>query len=250
MQQTLQTHWLWRLARRALPGVAFGLLSLSLSFLYFYHVRSALAGQGATTTPQVQTGPFVADLRHDYYMPSGQLARTVQLRYVRYKDGGHVMQQSETYPIRLQLMSEIFDMQNERKIFLEPNTKSRITMPYSQAEQINFRAGVWEETCPTEDLTVLPGDSYLGYRTTHIIKHFGSDMTIERWMIPELDCFSVKEIEVIRGARSERIAVSLKEGDPSGTTQSQLMTTSNDHRLPSRNYIKVPLAMLSYWARN
>ena len=57
------------------------------------------------------------------------------------------------------------------------------------------------------------------------MKQWGGTDVTERWMIPELDCFSVKEIYSSSGARNVTVVESLQEGEPDRS----LMAVSPDY---------------------
>jgi hypothetical protein len=65
---------------------------------------------------------------------------------------------------------------------------------------------------------IIPGKALdFGHQTLHITEHWvpkDPADAIERWMIPELDCFTVKEIYRSAGARTEEVVESLEEGEP------------------------------------
>jgi len=209
---------------------AVALLSGVVSYVVFVNPGGARAQSGAVP---ITVRPFVAELRVDYYPPSGKLVRTQLLTYGRYADAGHVMRQTQSYPVARELMGEVFDMQHEVKIFLDPRTKSKMTMAFPRAEQISFRAGLWEENCPARNEVTewTPADDMLGYKTVRVTKKFGPSWTTERWMIPMLNCFTVREVDMASSARTERTALKITEGEPDSAMIDAL--TSYTERSPA-----------------
>jgi hypothetical protein len=203
--------------RRA--GACLGVCLLSLGASFLFYSNRARAAQAATQPRPVR--PLMARRVTNYYDPSGRLSATIESQYARYGDHSLVVHQQQRYPNERDLLSQILDRQAEREIYLDPRTRSVVTMTFPRAKQESLTSGSWEESCPTEDMAnATPGGVYFDYQTLHITKHWiAKDPTdaTERWMIPELDCFTVKEIYRSSGARTEEIVESLEAGEPDRT---------------------------------
>ena len=159
--------------------------------------------------------PLSAKSTTNYYHPSGKLAMTIWTQYDRYSDHSLVLHQQQRYPMPVELLSQILDRRTEREIYLDPQTRSATTMTSSRAQQESATSGSWEESCPVEDMAnASPGGVFFGHQTLRITKQWAPTSTTERWMIPELDCFTVKEIYSSGGARTEKVVESLQEGEP------------------------------------
>jgi hypothetical protein len=194
--------------------IGVGLLGFAASFLFYVH--RARAAQ-APTEPR-PCKPLQARRVINYYGPSGTLALASEVLYVRYSDHSLVVQGRQRYPKQDDTFTHISDRQTEREIYLESHTRSVTTMTFPRAKQESLTSGSWEESCPAEDMpNATPDGVYFGHQTLHITERWvPKDPTdaIERWMIPELDCFSVKEIYRSAGARTEEVVESLEEGEP------------------------------------
>jgi len=203
--------------RHAATCVGVSLLSLGASFVFYAH--RARAAQAA------QVGPLIARSTTHFYDPSGRLAFVTALQYVRYSDHSEVWAGQDVYPKTREGLTHIVNRQTEREISFDPLTKSVITMHFTRAEQQNA-SGAWEASCPVEDMAnASPGGVFFGHQTLHIVRQWGGTDVTERWMIPELDCFSVKEIFTSSGARNVTVVESLQEGEPDRS----LMAVSPDY---------------------
>ena len=100
-------------------------------------------------------------------------------------------------------------------ILVDPRTKSRVTRMYPRQELLGYLTNMEEESCPG-NLSDLPrGDVFFEHQTRRITTHDTSDGVQERWMIPELECLSVKEIQRRGTLHNDINAISLNEGEPS-----------------------------------
>ena len=188
-------------------------LAGSLATHLLFHGPSAQALQ--TPMPHAVRA-FTAKKRTSYFSRAGTMSVQVLSTYHRFSDGGTVTEQRQTYPEKLDLNGEIFDMQLERKILREPVTKSMITMRFPRQDHVRFLLGLLEENCPGQEemSRATPGGEYLVYHTLRIGTELGSDW-MERWVIPELQCFATKQIFLAGGARTQTDVISLREGEPS-----------------------------------
>jgi hypothetical protein len=168
---------------------------------------------GAQGTP---VKPVAATSRNNHYDQTGKLWFSTRVQYVRHSDRSTVLRQQELHPKKADLLTQILDRQTEREVFLEPLTRSVTTLALSRAEQESLTSGAWEGSCPVEDMAnASPGGVFFGHQTLHITKDWGAGEIAERWMILELDCFTVKEINTeADGQYSETVVESLHEGEP------------------------------------
>jgi len=209
--ETTRSHWRGWLRYVGTSAVV-GLLSLAASFVFY--ARRARAAQGLIASEPKPVKPLIARSTTRFYDPSGKLAFVIASHYVRYSDHSEVWSGQDLYPKTREGLTHIVDRQTEREISSDPLTKSVITMHFTRAEQQNT-SGAWEESCPVEDMAnASPGGVFFGHQTLHIVKQWGGTDVTERWMIPELDCFSVKEIDTSSGARNVKVVQSLQEGEP------------------------------------
>lgn len=212
-----EPSWKPNLIGFALSCVGLGVISLSVSF-FLFHARRVHACQVSYAAQHKLVRPFSAALTHSYYLPSGELSRVVAIDYLRYSDRTTVNRPTLRYPTTRELPWEVSDLATEVRLLLEPRTKSVTTTRYTRDEEYSFFSGAWEESCPAESeiSSSSPGGVYFGYQTLHVSKTWSPQWIQERWMIPELECFSVKEINTVPGgAHNELIAASLTEGEPS-----------------------------------
>ncbi len=143
---------------------------------------------------------------------------TISLEYARYGDHTLVLHQLRRYPAPEELLSQILDRQTEREIYLDPRTRSVTTMSFPRAKQEALTSHHEAESCRAEDIAnASPDGVFFGHQTLHVTEQWGpasAPDTTERWIIPELDCFTVKEIYRSGGARNEMVVESLQEGEP------------------------------------
>jgi hypothetical protein len=207
-------HWRWvRLFGYAVVCAVAGLSSLGLSFLFFSH-RARAAQVGTASEPQPMK-PWAVRSTMSFYDPSGRLVLVIASQYVRYTDRSMAGRAQQVYPRKMELLSHILDRQTEREVFLEPQTKSVTAMRLPRATQEKLTSSAWEGSCPVEDMKdATPGGVFFGHQTLHIVKNWGPGVATERWMIPELGCLSVKEIDTSHGARNVEVVESLQEGEP------------------------------------
>lgn len=107
-------------------------------------------------------------------------------------------------------------MRNERKLIIDPSTKSIITRVYGRQELLSDITNMEDESCP-DNLESLPRrEVYLGHQTRFVkIQEGPADAERERWIVPELECFPVKGMVRKGGAHNEINPISLNEGEPS-----------------------------------
>lgn len=187
--------------------MAAGLLSFWISHVAYSPATRVRAAQPAR--------PFTASIRTEYYSPTGNLARSVVREYARFSDRTMISRVREEFPTHDDSPWEIFDVRNERKLIIDPSTKSLNTRGYGRQELLSDITNMEDESCP-DNLESLPrSEVYLGYQTRFIKIHEDPDTDRERWIVPELECFPVKSIVRKGGAHNEINAISLNEGEPS-----------------------------------
>jgi hypothetical protein len=187
--------------------LAAGALSFAIAFVAYSPATRVRAAQSAR--------PFTASVRTEYYFPTGDLASSVVREYARFSDRTMISRVREEFPTHSELPWEIFDLRNERKLIVDPSTKSIITRGYGRQELLSNITNMEDESCP-DNLESLPrGEAYLGYRTRFIKTHEDPDTDQERWIVPELECFPVKSVVRRGSAHNEVNAISLNEGEPS-----------------------------------
>jgi hypothetical protein len=195
--------------------IAVALLGGSVSFLSTG--RSVKASGRAPIAP---TPPFSAAIVITHYWPdgTGRVALRSTWNYYRFTDGSYAQRNfRELEPDEGPGMDKVVDLRMRQELFLEPITKSVITLKYPPGEQLNEMEGAWEENCPGEDDSLESSEAggiFFGYPTVHVVKNFDSTWREERWMIRELRCFSVKEIDVAGAAKNEHETMSLVLGEP------------------------------------
>jgi hypothetical protein len=182
------------------------LLCWCVAFVAYSPVTHVRAAQPAK--------PFTALIRTEYYSPDGSLGRSVVQEYARFSDRTMISRVREEFPTHHESPWEIFDVRDERKIIIDPNTKSIITRGYGRQELLGDITNMEDESCPQNVESLPHSEVYFGYQT-RLIKIHDDPLEKERWIIPELECFPVKSI-VRRGtAHNEINAITLNEGEPS-----------------------------------
>jgi len=174
----------------------------------------------AEAQTQAASAPFSAVTVESRFGLDGKLAWKESREYYRFSDWAVASRETEIFPEQRQLLGGAGDLALEHDLILEPFTKSVITMKKTRAQQLSLLTELAEETCPDESDDVVasePGGIILGYATTHVTISVCEGAIMEdRWMIPSLRCFSVKEIDRFSdGCRNEFEATSLIEGEPS-----------------------------------
>lgn len=188
-----------------------------LSFLFTS--RSARASGQAT---EMSSTPFTAVVLLKQFGPDGKLAVRSTWNYYRFSDGSFATGSSrEIEPERIPLSDNVTDLHLRQDLLLEPITKSVITFKRAPGEQVSALQGMWEENCPSGNVEATePGELFFGFPTVHITKHFDPTWKEDRWMIRELRCFSVKEVDVSGASRNEHVVTSLALGEPPRTALS------------------------------
>lgn len=187
---------------------AAALLSCALSFFY-----SRRAYAQSTSRPVT---PFVASFTTKYFAPDGSLRRTTVTRYARFSDHSYTATTDQAYPSARPSTAYIADLATGHEVIIDPLTSSMMTLHYSPSGLRNRVMARDAESCGNIDVAASPsGGEYFGHRTVRYVEHLGSNLTNERTMIPELECFTVKETtDAVSGARDETEVSSLREGDP------------------------------------
>lgn len=193
-----------------------GLLSFGITFIVLSPPVGVHAAQTLTPGKIARpVKPFTALIRTEYYSASGSLGRSALKEYARFSDHTMISRVREEFPSRKESAWEVFDVRAEQMIVIDPQTKSKISRPYPKTELLGYLANMEEESCPGNLADLPRGELYFGYQTRRITTHDLPDGDQERWMIPELECFSVKEIQRKGSSHNEINAISLNEGEPS-----------------------------------
>jgi hypothetical protein len=183
---------------------------------FFATARSMRASQSSGSV--LTSVPFRAVLVHRQYAPDGTLGAMASEDYLRFSDGSFAKVNAQgILPERRQLMSSATDLRLEQHLLIEPTTRSVVTFKQSLRDLISSIKGQWEESCPGKDDNIEktePGEAFFGYPTIHVTNRFDEDWKEDRWMIPQLRCFSVKETDVFGPSRDELIVTSLVVGEP------------------------------------
>ena len=201
--------------RFAIACLAVALLAGSLSFLSAVHSVRA-SGQ----PPIAPTAPFSAAIVLTQFWPpgTGMVGTRTTWDYYRFTDGSYAERNFlQVEPGERRGMDKVVDLRMRRDLFIEPITKSVITIKRAPGEQVNDMQGAWEENCPGDDDNVEstePGEVFFGYPTVHVVKNFDSSWRQDRWMIRDLRCFSVKRIDVAGPSKNEHLVTSLVLGEP------------------------------------
>jgi len=163
--------------------------------------------------------PFSAVMVQSRFSPEGKLAWKESQEYYRFSDGSIAERATQLYPEKDRpLVGDVYDLQRNVDLLLEPITKSVITMKNTKAEQVSFLEGLWVENCPDGEEPPIeasePGGTILGYPTTHITVHFNPGVKEEDWMAPKFRCFFLKTILSVHSSHNETVVTSLVEGEP------------------------------------
>lgn len=183
---------------------------------FFVTARSVRAAQSGV--PSLSSTPFSAVVVQSQYAPDGALGTTYSEDYLRFSDGSFARVNAHgTFPGQRQLMNSATDLRLQQHLLIEPTTRSAVTFKQSLRELVSSIEGQWEESCPGKDDKIeatQPGEVFFGYPTVHVTKHFDEDWKEDRWMIPQLRCFSVKETDVFGPSKDELLVTSLVVGEP------------------------------------
>jgi hypothetical protein len=212
MRRISASAWNWRFT---LVCLATGLLAGTVSFL-----ASVGSVRASGHDPIAPTLPFSAGIVLKQFWPpgTGKVAASTKWTYYRFTDGSYAERDTEVLlPEERPGIDKVVDLKLRQDLFMEPVTKSVITIRRAPGEQINVMNGAWEDNCPGDDDDVQSmeaGEMFFGFPTIHVVKNFGADWIEDRWMIRELRCFSVKEIDVSGPSKNEHLATSLVVGEP------------------------------------
>lgn len=183
---------------------------------FFVTARSMRASQSGT--PSLPSVPFTAVVVESLYAPDGTLGTGYSEDYLRFSDGSFAKVNAHgVYPGKRELMNSATDLRLERELLIEPTTRSVVTFNKPLRELISYVKGQWEESCPGKDDHIErtePGEAFFGYPTVHVTNRFDEDWKEDRWIIPQLRCFSVKEIDDFGSSHNELIVTSLVLGEP------------------------------------
>ncbi len=171
----------------------------------------------AHAATQIASAPFSAITVQSFFDPEGKLSFKESREYYRFSDWSIASRGTEIYPEKRQLLGGAMDLALEHDLIFEPITRSVITMKKTRAEMLSLLTGMEDETCPDDSDDVVafePGGLILGYATTHVTTR--NCLKEDRWLIPKLRCFAVKEIDRFSdGGWNEFETISLIEGEPS-----------------------------------
>lgn len=190
--------------------------TLVAGLLSFYSAVHPVKASGRSTIAPAT--PFSAVVVLSVFDPEGKLAVKSTWDYYRFTDGSFATRNSrQIEPKPGPFMDDITDLRSHEDITLEPVTKSAITINRDPREQVSEIEGEWDENCPGEDddlAATEPGELFFGQPTVHVTKQFDRYWKQDRWMVRELRCFSVKQIDVNGPSRNERLVTSLTLGEP------------------------------------
>jgi hypothetical protein len=180
----------------------------------FVYSRHAFAAQLAKPVR-----PFTAQYTKNYYTASGELKKTDVTLYARASDRSTSSEVTEIFPIRKELMTEIVDMHTGQRTYLERRTRSVTRFQYSGDELMGSIASLSPESCPAGVANLEKSGVFFGYQTLHSVSQEDSTWVEEKWVIPELECFAVKQLDYLKvngvtGAHNEKIVNSMSEGEP------------------------------------
>jgi hypothetical protein len=192
-------------------SVALCMISGACVFLYSRH---AFASQLAKPVR-----PFTAQYTKNYYTASGELKKTDVTLYVRASDRSTSSEVTEMFPIRKQLMTEIVDMHTGQRTYLERRTRSVTRFRYLRDELMGSIASLSSESCPADVANLEKSGVFFGYQTLHSVSREDPAWVEEKWVVPELECFAVKQLDYLivngaTGAHNEKIVTSIAEGEP------------------------------------
>lgn len=193
-----------------------GLALLAAAVSFFATVRPVRAS--AHNDPTSPAKPFSATIDLTQFWPPGTVFLRSTWNYYRFRDGSYAERDfRQIQPDQRPGIDKVVDLRLRQDLFIEPVTKSVITIKRAPGEQINVMEGAWEDNCPTEDDNLEltePGESFFGFPTIHVVKNFGDNWIEDRWMIRDLRCFSVKEVDVSGSSKNEHLVTSLVLGEP------------------------------------
>jgi len=198
----------------ALFGLCCGIGLWLFKFGVQLSAQQAIEPQGGlATSPR----PFTATVRRDLYDPQGKLGRSIELEYIRFSDRSTIVFQHQTFPRPKELYGAVRDLARGRIILIENYTRSVLTVKLSRDAQLKDMENMWEETCPSvnDGVAISPSETILGYSIKRVTKRWSNDWITERWMAPDLGCFTMHEIDMASGAKTETTVVSIREGEPS-----------------------------------
>ncbi len=190
------------------------LLLAAISFASTYLCSRRALAKG------VETGtPFTAQMTKSYYSGNGTLVRRTTKIYARYGNRKTAYEVTEVYPKQTPKLIDIVDVPAGEEIVLDPVTKSKSTFYYTPDHLRRIFLESSSESCPSNVSDLEQAGIFFGYPTRHEIDHLSPTWTEEAWLIPELNCLAVKQIDYLSAngkvaARNEEVVTSLVMGDP------------------------------------
>jgi hypothetical protein len=196
----------WLLGSVVLGIVAFYVTSLSFS--------KALAAEKVEIHH-----PLTAQITKNTYSAASKLVETDVKAYSRYSDGSIVSQIRQTYPANKPISVEIIDATRGQWVILDTVTSSATTLKKTPEVVRGELADLEEEGCPDGvDIAKLPeGREIEGFKTLYYADKTDPGETIEKWIVPELGCFAVQEIQTSylhHGSHNVILASSVVAGEP------------------------------------
>ena len=178
----------------------------------------------APSQPLQPSTAFVAHIEKRFMKsPDDPKPTIVRVIYARRSDNSFAQIFDSKSPDGTQTKStsEIFDAQKSHTIILEPFTKSAVIMRYSAREYQQTVASLESENCgpPSNGKSITK----FGRKAIREVERLPlgattnsrMEWTHERYVIPELRCFSIHTIDRRSdGATTEEEVISLKEGKP------------------------------------
>lgn len=202
-----------RMAKISRVAVAILLVSvLSFAAAYVY-ARTALANSFEHVLP------FTAVVTTSYYSGDGALGRKTTKLYVRYRDHKTAYEVNEVFPKQTPKLVDIIDVRSGQRTFLDPLTKSKSTFYYAPEHLRRIFLESGSESCPANVLDLEQAGVFCGLSTRHQVERLNPTWTEESWLVPELSCFAMKQIDYLSmsgklGARDEEAVTSFTPGDP------------------------------------
>lgn len=161
---------------------------------------------------------FLLQTTQNMFTASGTFSRTKLKTYARFGDGTVMFSIRQTIPEAELITMQILDPNKDARIFVDEVTKSVTTIKPPKAVFSEMMSELSSEGCPSGvDLSKLPeSEEILGVKTRYYVDETPA-ITDERWIVPDLNCIILKEIQTsheLGGAHNEMMATSITFGEP------------------------------------
>ena len=197
----------------ALSACAFflGAASSGIALVHIRHVSPAV------NIPTVT--PFTSQTTKNYYNSEGKLGRSETILYLRFRNRRTAYEVTQTYPTVYTEIVDIVDIPAGQRIYLEPLSKSKHTLRYTPQELAQSFLDLPSESCPSDLEWLDRNGVFFGYHTRHSVEQVTPTWREETWMIPELQCYPVKQLDYLLKANlveahNEAVVTSLTVGEP------------------------------------